>query len=514
VKNKAYLLALLLIAVALSMVEYRVVALNYPPFPKPFIKAWQIAMELRIRQTNPEAPISVVVALPANRRDQSVVDERMLSGSLAPNVVTENGIRQGIWSGVIDGEEELIRYEATIVMKQPPSKQGTNDSEGSIMKLPPLNESEYMLLQHISRRMQSRPPLAQIMALPSLKKGLTGTEPQSAEVGQQWLAFQAEHGPERSLLYLLDRLGLPRRQAEGLILAEGMVFQPVRWVEVSAGQDWIPLDLSSWNRHPRSLHLLTLARNGFPVVSVSTGATADIRWSIGQNVISPWRTHMASVMHSDAFLNRWSLFSLPPEFQATVRIFLLVPVGALMVCILRNIVGLPTFGIFMPVLMALAFRNTGLFYGLCIFGGVIFLGYAVRRWINSFRLLLVPRLSAMLTLVVTGLVTLALVGNYFGYRGMMAIGLLPIVILTMTIERFYVLVEESGARQAFITTAGSTVVSVLTYWLLNSERLQLQFFIYPELLFAVGGLQILIGRYTGYRISEYLRFRAFRNKQS
>jgi hypothetical protein len=41
-----------------------------------------------------------------------------------------------------------------------------------------------------------------------------------------------------------------------------------------------------------------------------------------------------------------------------------VPLGALIICVLRNIIGLPTFGIFMPVLMALAFRNTGLLYGI------------------------------------------------------------------------------------------------------------------------------------------------------
>jgi len=40
-----------------------------------------------------------------------------------------------------------------------------------------------------------------------------------------------------------------------------------------------------------------------------------------------------------------------------------------MISMLRNLAGLPTFGIFMPVLMALAFRNTGISYGLGIFFG-------------------------------------------------------------------------------------------------------------------------------------------------
>ena len=45
------------------------------------------------------------------------------------------------------------------------------------------------------------------------------------------------------------------------------------------------------------------------------------------------------------------------------------------------------------------------------------------------------------------------------------------------------------------------------------EWLQLIFFIYPELLLAVGAFQLLIGRYTGYRLSEVMRFRSFKGAQ-
>jgi hypothetical protein len=181
-----------------------------------------------------------------------------------------------------------------------------------------------------------------------------------------------------------------------------------------------------------------------------------------------------------------------------------------MICVLRNIIGFPTFGVFMPVLMALAFRNTGLLFGLGIFGGVVLIGYLVRRWIDRLRLLLVPRLSVILTLVIMAFVVFALVGDKLGLREFMAVGLLPFVILTMTIERFFVLVEESGARAALRTATGSAAVAAITHGLIHINSLQLTFFVYPELLFAVAGLQILIGRYTGYRVSELLRFRDLR----
>jgi len=164
----------------------------------------------------------------------------------------------------------------------------------------------------------------------------------------------------------------------------------------------------------------------------------------------------------------------------------------------------------MPVLMAIAFRTTGLFYGLMIFAGILGIGYAIRRWLNDLHLLLVPRLSTILTLIIFCFAVLALIGNKLEVRNMMAVGLLPFVILTMTVERFYILIEETGVRETLLTAAGSTAVSILTYAILDIERLQLFFFVFPEMLFAVAACQILLGRYTGYRISEYIRFRALK----
>lgn len=212
---------------------------------------------------------------------------------------------------------------------------------------------------------------------------------------------------------------------------------------------------------------------------------------------------------SGSFLDRWSLLRIPPEFQETFRILLLVPVGTLVVSVLRNLVGLPTFGIFMPVLMALAFRNTGLTYGLGIFAGVILVGYSVRCAVDRLHLLLVPRLSVILTVVIACFTVLAMIGNLLGVRELMAVGLLPFVILTMTVERFFIIVEEKGMREGLITAAGSASVAVASHELINNRALQDTFFLSPELLLAVAAIQVLLGRYTGYRFLEYVRFRKF-----
>lgn len=119
-------------------------------------------------------------------------------------------------------------------------------------------------------------------------------------------------------------------------------------------------------------------------------------------------------------------------------------------------------------------------------------------------------MSVILTLVIACFTLLALIGQKLTLREFMAVGLLPFVILTMVIERFFVIMEEAGAAKGLRTAGGSLAVSVLAYELIRWESLQLTFFVFPELLASVAAGHILLGRYTGYRLSELFRFRVFR----
>jgi hypothetical protein len=338
-------------------------------------------------------------------------------------------------------------------------------------------------------------------------KGIWGTPPPDDQELQAWSALHGEHGRVTALLVLLRAADLPAQVFEGLELVESVTTPTLVWIQVWTGPEWEILQPEKGEIYQKPVPLLPLTTGGLPVVRTIHGEISEIRWTLNQQVITQWRMHFERIMGSERLLDRWSLFRLPAEFQRTFRILLLVPIGALMICLLRNVVGFPTFGVFMPVLMALAFRNTGLLYGLGIFAGVVLIGYVVRRWINKLRLLLVPRLSVILTLVILFFTAFALIGNRVGLRELMAVGLLPFVILTMTIERFYVIVEEAGAREGLWTAAGSAAVATITHEIIHFEPLQITFFVYPELLFAVAALQVLIGRYTGYRVSEFIRFR-------
>jgi hypothetical protein len=464
-------------------------------------------MEARVRSDRGET--TVMIAFPGGDEKQIIAEERIYSGALGFNLLREGPNQVGVWSGTADAEGEIIGYKATILMIPPPSARPIPPTLGPYPAH--VGEGERALARRLVGRWDRVPPPARLQAVAATATEVWAKPMPDSQDLEAWSVLRRKIGRREGLLLLLRAANLPARSAEGLRLAESVTTEPLSWIEAWTGEEWKKLDPETGEIYPKSISFLPLVSGGLPSARISGGKISEIRWTLSQQIISQWRTHFERIKRSSGLLDRWSLFRLPAEFQATFRILLLVPIGALMICLLRNIVGFPTFGIFMPVLMALAFRNTGLLFGLGIFSGVILLGYGVRRSIDRLRLLLVPRLSVILTLVIVSFTVFALIGNKFGLREFMAVGLLPFVILTMTIERFFIITEEAGIHEALRTAAGSAAVAAITYVLLHLEPLQLTFFVYPELLLAVAALQVLVGRYTGYRLSEFIRFRKFRN---
>jgi hypothetical protein len=492
-----------------AIIAYRVVRLGYPVIPAAPGQTWHLSIDAHVK--NNGKGIDISLGIPIDYPWRMLVEEKISSGTLNFNILNEGQNRLGVWSGHegrVPGEE-IISYHATILLR--PKRFYKTILPDSKEFLFSGGDTEKVIARRLTDKWDNLPLYERIAAIAGTVSGTWGTPAPDSGDMNAWTKVKEKYGNAKALLMLYQSANIPARQSEGLFLRQSVTTGKLsKWIETWDGKRWLNVWVETGDIYQDYTSFLPLANGGVPAVRLTNGEISDIRWALARYVTDRWSLHAERTMRSKSFLDDWSLFRLPPEFQKTFRILLLVPIGALMISVLRNIVGFPTFGIFMPVLMALSFRSTGLIYGLGIFFGVIILGYIVRSFLDKLRLLLVPRMSVMLTLVIGGFTILALIGNKYGLREFMAVGLLPFVILTMTIERFFVLVEESGTLEAFRTACGSAAVSVLTYVIISWEPLQLTFFVYPELLMAIVGIQILIGRYTGYRISEFVRFRAIK----
>jgi hypothetical protein len=486
-----------------ALISYRVLSLNYPLFPALPERAWQLSLNARVADSGRDA--TVKIALPSSRQGVTVLEEKITDGALDFSLRSEGRNRFGIWSGTPDAGGTPISYSASIIVRTgftatTPPKTPEPYPEG-------IGKEEQALAERLTAKFRLLPVAARIQAVAAAAAGNWGQSVRPAADLKNWPEVQNRLGIAKSMLALLKAADINARAVEGLRLEESLESETITLIEVWTGLEWQVINPESGNMKRKPVAFLPLASDAVPVIRSAGGEVSDLRWDLKRQIIGQWDIQYERFRQSDRFLDRWSLFRLPPEFQNTFRILILVPLGALIVCLLRNVIGLPTFGIFMPVLMALAFRNTGLLPGLGIFAAVLLIGYIVRRFMDRLRLLLVPRLSVILTLVIGCFVIFAMAGNKLGLREFMAIGLLPFVILTLTIERFHIIIEEQGTREAFRTAAGSAAVATMTFAIIQFEPLQITFFVYPELLLIVMAAQALLGRYTGYRLTELLRFR-------
>jgi hypothetical protein len=68
--------------------------------------------------------------------------------------------------------------------------------------------------------------------------------------------------------------------------------------------------------------------------------------------------------------------------------------------------------------------------------------------------------------------------------------------------------EERGPGYAISQALGSLVIASLAYLVMRQANLQHLIFVFPELLLVLFALTLLLGRYSGYRLTELFRFRA------
>jgi hypothetical protein len=279
------------------------------------------------------------------------------------------------------------------------------------------------------------------------------------------------------------------------------------WLEVHDGDRWRYFDPATGEENLPE-RFFVWWRGNEPIVNVDGGSNVEVDFAVQQNHLDAVAIAEAQSEKQGGILIDFSLYSLPIQTQAVYSVLLMIPIGALVMVVMRNIVGIDAFGTFMPVLIALAFRETKLIWGILLFTLLVALGLSIRFLLERLRLLLVPRLGAVLIVVVLLMLLISLMSHKLGMETGLSVALFPMVIIAMTIERMSVVWEERGAVDAIRAGGGSLLVATAAYIFMGMSWLEHLVFTFPELLLIVLAVVLLAGRYTGYRLLELSRFRA------
>lgn len=502
-----YWLAGVLSAIGLAIFLYKVFVLHFPMTPDRIATTWRI--EARIDLMAHGQPVLGEFLLPRSTATRPVFNESFVAGDFGIASRDAGDNRAAVFSVARATGARTLFYRATVELI------GASDlpqaSPPPALNRVPMNSAELAAARALLVKLRPR-----AAGVPTLM-GLLITALRYPQPGDEATLLLGTSRTTRRIVdtavKVLRQGGIPARRVNGFSLVEDRREAPVtHWIEVYVDDRWQPFQASDGAPGIPARHIAWW-RGEQNAVTVTGAERLGVTYSVSTAHQFALRAALERGRRSGAELVEFSLFRLPFQTQQVYRILMVVPVGILLLVLLRNVVGIRTFGTFMPVLIAMAFRETRLVWGVTLFSIVVFLGISVRFYLEHLKLLLVPRLAAIVIVVIGVMALMSVVSFKLGFMGGLSIALFPIVILTMTIERMTVVWDERGAKESLIQAAGSLMVAIVCYLVMNTKVVEHLAFVFPELLLVLLAAILLLGRYSGYRLTELRRFKVLARKR-
>lgn len=197
----------------------------------------------------------------------------------------------------------------------------------------------------------------------------------------------------------------------------------------------------------------------------------------------------------------------------TIALILVLPIVATLIVFLRQVLGIKAFGIYTPLIITFAFIAAhDLRYGIAIFISVILVGMLTRFLLKPLRLLYLPRVAIMLSVVALALLVLLAFGGSLRRTGLAAVSIFPILIMITLVEKFIAIQIEKGDKAAILLAIETLLISILGYFVASWQFLLQCLLAYPWIILLTLPINIALGKWTGLRISEYFRFKEIMKK--
>jgi hypothetical protein len=207
----------------------------------------------------------------------------------------------------------------------------------------------------------------------------------------------------------------------------------------------------------------------------------------------------------NSFVNLALANGVPLE---TLILVLILPIIVTVIAFFRQVIGVKAFGIYTPAIITFAFLATNeIRYGITIFIVVIAVGTAARLLLKHFRLLYLPRVAIMITIVGFSILFLLILGGVNNRTGLASVSIFPILIMITLVEKFVAVQIEKGGRAAVILALETLLISVVGYYISSWHSLIGVLLNYPWTSLLTIPVNIFLGKWTGLRLSEYFRFR-------
>lgn len=493
-----YFVTAVLFLVGILLIAYQKITFDVPFTPNLKKEIWTVEAKVEF-EPKKDAAAEVILALPAVQPGFTQIKQNTASLGYGVNYVRRDGSNYVEWSKRDPAGLQTLYYSANILVDE--------DAESSSMIVPAIEpntepEPYNTAINEIAQTALSRSSNPYSFATQVIHELNQDSETNS-------LLF-SKYKRDELLVHILQVGNVHARTVGVLNLRDGRRNQRLKsYVAVFDNSEYKIFDPSNGSTGLTKNQLIW-NDNGNSLLDITGGRNARISFTTLNSSVSAVAAGVKKAnldVAAGEELVPFSLSALPAEEQSLFKNLLLLPIGVVIVVFLRVIVGIKTSGTFMPVLIAMSFLQTSLVFGLVGFIAIVGVGLIVRSWLSHLNLLLVARISAVIITVIGLIGTISFVSYKVGITEGVKVTFFPMIILSWTIERMSILWEEEGYKEVLKQGGGSLFVAVCAYLSMSSFFVQHFTFNFLGLQLVLLALVLIMGNYTGFRLSELKRFK-------
>jgi len=496
------ILIILLVSLGVLVTAYQIFVLGIPVTEDETDDLWNIDARVEF-QANPREPVKVQMFVPPLTQDYVSLNESFISNNYGVSVNQVEGNRRVTWSARRAKGEQTLYYRLALTKRysgDQPKPEGPMFRESI-----PLEGAEKVAAEALLAPIREHSADVETFIGEAIKR-VNNLNDDNVKL---LMAGDTSTGNKARIIELLLSIAhVPMERVHTLRLIADQAVRPELWLRSFNGQKWLYFNPDTGEQGLPADRLIWWSGDE-PLVSVEGGKSAQVSFTLNNSEMNAIGLAKMTDQNTDADFLEYTLYGLPLETQQTYQIMIMIPIGVLVILILRNLIGIQTLGTFTPVLIALAFRETQVGFGIILFTLITALGLSLRSYLEHLKLQMLPRLSVVLTFVVVLIAVISLLSHKLGLERGLSVALFPMVILTMTIERLSITWEERGGGHAFKVALGTLIAASLAHMLMNIPQLTYFVFTFPTVLLILVGFMLAMGRYRGYRLTELFRFKAF-----
>ncbi|PIU73726.1 hypothetical protein COS78_00765 [Candidatus Shapirobacteria bacterium CG06_land_8_20_14_3_00_40_12] len=198
----------------------------------------------------------------------------------------------------------------------------------------------------------------------------------------------------------------------------------------------------------------------------------------------------------------------------TIVMLLLLPLLATLVSVMHYILGVSGYGIFVPTMIAVALSATGIAGGLILFGAILMISILSNLILKRLKLHFWPVRALGLVFISVGVFGLMVISTGLKMVDISNISIFPVLFMILLAEEFTRTQLVKSKKEAIKLTLGTLGLAILGAVLMGWQGVAEVVLRYPEAIIVVTVvINLMVGNYTGIRLTEIKRFRkAIRKK--